>query len=66
VGHCDVLGVQRKGNALLLRVNWTHYSGSTRSRGSRVRSSPIERKDGNAIDDGEEPTAARRMPYRRS
>jgi hypothetical protein len=27
---------------------------------------PIERKDGNAIDDGEEPTAARRMPYRRS
>jgi len=39
VGHGDVLGVQRKGNALLLRVNWTHYSGSTRSRGSRVRSS---------------------------
>ena len=37
--HGDVLGVQRKGNALLLRVNWTHYSGSTRSRGSRVRSS---------------------------
>jgi hypothetical protein len=29
-GHGDVLGLQRKGNALLLWVNWTHYSGSTR------------------------------------
>jgi hypothetical protein len=28
----DVLGLQRKGNALLLWVNWTHCSGSTRFR----------------------------------
>jgi hypothetical protein len=31
-GHGDVLGLQRKRNALLLWVNWTHYSGSTRFR----------------------------------
>ena len=30
--HGDVLGLQRKGNALLLWVNWTHYSGNARFR----------------------------------
>ena len=29
-GHGDVLGLQRKGNALLLWISWSHYSGSTR------------------------------------
>jgi hypothetical protein len=29
-GHGDVLGLQRKGNALLLWVNWTRYSGNAR------------------------------------
>jgi hypothetical protein len=31
-GHGDVLGLQRKGNALYLWVNWSHYSGRTRFR----------------------------------
>jgi hypothetical protein len=31
-GHGDVLGLQRKGNALLLWVNWTRYSGNAWSR----------------------------------
>jgi len=29
-GHGDVLGPQREGNALLLWISWSHYSGSTR------------------------------------
>jgi len=29
-GHGDVLGLQRKGNALLLWISWSHYSGGTR------------------------------------
>ena len=28
-GHGDVLGLQSKGNALLLWVNWSHCSGSS-------------------------------------
>ena len=31
-GHGDVLGLQRKGNALLLRAHWSYYSGNTRFR----------------------------------
>ena len=29
-GHGDVLGLQRKGDALLLWISWSHYSGRTR------------------------------------
>ena len=29
-GHGEVLGLQRKGNALLLWISWSHYSGGTR------------------------------------
>ena len=29
-GHGDVLGLQRKGNALLLWISWSHYSGGIR------------------------------------
>jgi Phage 5-bladed beta propeller receptor binding platform domain len=35
-GHGDVLGLQRRGNALYLWVNWTHCSGTTKARATAM------------------------------